>query len=140
MDWWWPRVLGVVCQPASASAILLAIAQLFNLRSSVFCLKLGFILFFFFFFFFFEWLKNPLLFPFYICVLPLGVLLLLVRISFDFFFFFFWLVCVLGCCLGLIFVVGLIFLYFLKISIILLRGQNAILFKQITKNNILYIY
>ena len=77
----------MVCQSAFPSTILLAIAQLFSLRYSAFCLKLGFILFFFFFFFFFEWLKNPLLFPFYICVLPLGVLLLLVRISFDFFFF-----------------------------------------------------
>ena len=60
----------------------------------------------------------------------------LIKIGSDFLFFIF---CV--CCLGLIFIGGLIFfLYHLKISIILLRGASIILLKQIAKNNILYIY
>ena len=66
----------------------------------------------FFFFFFFNGLEIPFFFPFYyMCevswVFPTPRLgRYLIRTGFDFFFF---LMFVLGCCLGLIFVVGLIF-------------------------------
>ena len=105
---------------------------------TVFSCKLGFLFFFpFVFFFFLEWIriqKSPsFFFPFISWVFPTPRLhRYLIKTGSDFFF------CV--CCLGLIFIGGLIFfLQHLKISIILLRGASVILLKQIAKNNILYI-
>ena len=141
-----PKLLAPVSLTAIAtgfaSSVLLPLAAKFL---TVFNRKLGFpsSSFFFFSFFLFFWLNGleiPFFFPFYyMCkvswMFPTPRLgRYLIRTDFDFLFYF------LGCCLGLIFVVGLtFFIAFKNINDIIKGGKVQFYWNKLLKI-IYYIY